>query len=203
MSKRRPRSVVKSVKEHLPPADFDKRPVKSETIKKGSVYKRIHLTSRAPIQFNQTKAGRYNSPEAEFGVLYIAKDLAGCFSETLLRQKSGLIDQAELDARSVSEIVFTADLKLVSFYGPGLARAGATGIVSSGDWDISQAWSLALWQRKDKPDGMLYRAKHDKNELSAAIFDRAGKNLKQGKTWRLRDDPELPDLLDRYKVGIG
>lgn len=195
--------MVKSGNEHMPPADFEKRPVKLETIKEGAVYKRIHWTSRSPVQFNQSDAGRYNSPKGEFGVLYIAKNLAGCFSETLLREKSSLIDQADINARSVSEIIFTASLKLISFYGPGLARAGATAIVSSGDWDISQAWSLALWRRKEQPYGILYRAKHDNDELCAAIFDRAGKKLKKGKTWPLKDDPELPELFERYQVGIG
>ncbi len=68
-------------------------------------------------------------------------------------------------------------LRLVDLTGPALSQIGADGRLTTGRYDISQQWALALHQHPEQPDGLLYRSRHDPSQLCAAIFDRAADAL--------------------------
>src|SRR5258708_26732430 len=75
---------MSSVDPPYPPADMDKRRPLVGTIKKVAFY-RCYGRGKEPIFFDRSTDGRFNSPDASFGVLYAAKQLRGAFAETFLR----------------------------------------------------------------------------------------------------------------------
>jgi hypothetical protein len=65
-------------------------------------------------------------------------------------------------------------LRFVDLIGAGLRRLGADGRLTAGDdRSLSQRWSLALYHHPERPDGLLYRSRHDQSRVSVAIYDRA------------------------------
>jgi hypothetical protein len=68
-----------------PPADIHKRSPRVVTIGRGTFY-RFYPRGKTPIFFDWSTGGRFNSPDATFGVLYAAKRLRGAFAETFLRE---------------------------------------------------------------------------------------------------------------------
>jgi hypothetical protein len=45
--------------------------------------------------------------------------------------------------------------------------------MATGEYYVSQTWALAFHDHPDRPDGLLYRSRHDPSRICAAIFDRA------------------------------
>src|SRR5262245_34466205 len=109
----------------FPPADFERRELPIETIPAGSHLFRLHRTDLGPLFFGSTGDNRFDDPTGRYGVCYLARTLEGAFAETCLRAVgSRLVAFSFLEARSCSEIEVTADLRLASIHGPGLARVG-------------------------------------------------------------------------------
>ena len=76
--------------------------------------------------------------------------------------------------RCIARIETGRRLRLVNLTdGASLARLGADARLWTGDYALSQAWSLALWNHPEQADGLLYRARHAPDRLAVAIFDRA------------------------------
>lgn len=105
---------------------------------------------------------------------------------------------------SVAAIEAARDLRLAALHGPGLARLGVTAELASGaDFAVSQAWSRALWERPDAPDGVVYRSRHDDSALCVAIYHRAKTALTIVEDRRLTDDPKLlARLIRKYNLGL-
>jgi hypothetical protein len=71
------------------------------------------------------------------------------------------------------------------------------------DYAGSQLWSRALWEHGDKPDGILYRPRHDDSALSVALYHRAKDALAIVQDYPLTDDSNhLARLLRRYGLGL-
>jgi hypothetical protein len=51
-------------------------------------------------------------------------------------------------------------------------------------------------------DGILYKSRHDDDEVCAAIFDRAEDALAIASTERMLSSRLLPPLLSRYRVSF-
>jgi hypothetical protein len=116
-----------------------------------------------------------------------------------------ILDPADLAARSLAEVFVTRDLRLAAMSGRGLARMGATAAVCSGPYAASQAWAAALHAHPDRVDGIRYRARHDDDGFSLAVFDRAADTLEERGTQPLaglRMTETLGGLLDRYGVAV-
>jgi len=188
-----------------PPSDFVRRDLPLELVPAGSRFVRLHRTDLNPLFFGTAGANRFDDPERVYGVCYVAMTLAGAFAETCLRAVGRqFVASAFLAARSVTTIEVTAPLRLVAVHGPGLARIGATSLVSSGAPALAQSWSRAIHEHPAAPDGLLYRASHDDSEMCGALFDRCVDRLAPVQTEGLfADRVRLAALLDRYKVGLG
>ena len=189
----------------LPPADFAIRGLPIERISAGEVVLRIHRTALGALHFGKSGANRFDDPQQVYGVCYVARTLEGAFAETCLRAVgTQFVATAFLKARSFTIIEAVKDLQLVKVHGPGLARLGATSVVTGGDHAISQAWSRAIHDHPSAPDGLLYRANYDNGEICAALFERCRNRLKLGPSEPLLSNRVcLAALLDRYKVGLG
>jgi hypothetical protein len=112
---------------------------------------------------------------------------------------------ARLASRLLSEAQHTRQLRLIDLAAPGLAYIGADGRLATGAYDLSQRWALALHEHPDKPDGLLYRSRHDPERLCAAIFDRAATSLTATSLGSLADTRNatlLADILDTYDYSL-
>ncbi len=188
----------------LPPPDFARRDLPIEAVPAGASFVRIHRTVLGALHFGTSGDNRFDDPDGKYGVCYAARTLTGAFAETCLRQVgASLVPLASLAARSATDLRVTAGLRLVALHGPGLARLGATAAVSSGAYDVSQPWSLAIHAHPAAPDGIVYRSNHDNSEFCAALFDRCRDRLQEKATRELlADRAALAGLLDHYKVGL-
>lgn len=136
-------------------------------------WQRLHPEEYPALYFGKGRENRFDDPESEYGVLYVAEDEFGAFVETFLRNpKLTLVAQDELAKRTLSEIEANTDLSLVDLTGKGLQRAGVTGDVSTAPHEETWALSRAIHEHPSKPDGIRYRLKHDLGRIGIAIFDR-------------------------------
>jgi len=188
----------------LPPPDFARRDLPIEVVPAGASFVRIHRTAVGALHFGASGDNRFDDPDGKYGVCYVAHTMAGAFAETCLRQVgASLAPLASLSARSATDLLVTAGLRLVALHGSGLARLGATAAVSSGAYEFSQPWSRAVHAHPFSPDGIVYRSNHDNGEFCAALFDRCRDRLAEGASRELMADrAALAGLLDRYKVGL-
>jgi RES domain-containing protein len=171
----------------------------------GTAFVRIHRSDLTPLFFGTSGDNRFDDPERIYGVCYVALTLEGAFAETCLRAVGAqFVATSYLNPRAFTAIEARAPLRLVAVHGTGLARIGATSVVSGGEHALAQIWSRAIYDHPSAPDGLLYRANHDNGEICTALFDRSADRLGVGRTQGLLTDrARLAALLDRYNVGLG
>jgi len=188
-----------------PPADLARRTLPLRTV--SSPWYRFHPPRRPALFFGRTGSGRFDAPAGQFGTLYVAEDAGGAFAETfgqMLDHRS--IDEADLSRRHLALIHPPRPLRLADVTGPGLARLGADARLFAGDHAVAHRWSLAVYRHPQKPDGILYRARHDPSRRAAAVFDRVKGRFRVKDLGRLDERGNLAllaRLLDRYGFGLG
>ena len=195
-------------------ADIDPHPEPSKDIfaarlpftKLKCAWYRIHKLKHGPLYFG-TKCGfRFDAPRGEFGVCYVGKSREAAFIE-IFGQPTGnrFVQISELRIRGLTRIDTLRPLQLVNLTGAGLPQIGADQRLCSGCHSVSRRWSAALHSNRHKPDGLLYRARHDPSQICAALFDRAAPKLRARTTIIMADtafEPRLLELLDRYNFGV-
>jgi hypothetical protein len=168
---------------------------------------RVHSVGRDPLYFGGLPRNRFDAPAGEFGVLYAAGDPHGAFIETF-GHATGVrfVTAAELRACGLATIAAARPLRLVDLRGEGLARMGADSQLTSGpDYDLARRWARAIHDHPRRPDGILYRARHDLARSCVAIFDRASPVItahRLGTLLRRGRQKLLADILDTYKFGL-
>jgi hypothetical protein len=173
----------------------------------GWTWRRVHALARQPLYFGRAPRNRFDAPAGQFGVLYVAKDAHGAFIETF-GHATGVrfVTETELRTRGLAIVAFGRPLRLADLRAEGLARMGADAELTSGsDYALSRRWALAIHDHPRKPDGILYRARHDPARLCAAVFDGAQAAAASRTTGTLRARGHralLADLLDTYKFGL-
>jgi hypothetical protein len=176
-------------------------------LKPSRTWIRIHPAALAPLYFGREPKNRFDAPAGEFGVLYMAADAHGAFIETFGHETGArFVTATELAQRGLAVVTPARTLRLVDLRGNGLARMGADAALASGlDYHLARRWALAIHDHPRRPDGILYRARHDPGRMCAAIFDRAGGELAASTLGTLRDDAHrrlLGDILDTYGFGL-
>ena len=155
-----------------PPADLNDRSLPIKEI--CGPWMRLYWADKEALYFNRSNLFRFNAPNSEFGVLYLGEDTYSAFIETygwLTGEK--YITAKQLTQRHLAVVSSDRLLRLVDLSGQGLAMLGADGRLCLGDeYEVSQNWSLALWKHPEKPDGILYRTRHDPDKKAVALFDR-------------------------------
>ena len=138
---------------------------------------RSHPAEFGYIHYGRARRFRFDDPDGEYGVLYIAEDPFGAFVETfgqLMSTPAKLpraISSGELSSKAVSEIVCSRTLRLADLTGPGLPRIGADArLFAGGDYSCSRTWSRALRDHPARVDGLLYRTRHDPERRAAPVF---------------------------------
>ena len=187
-----------------PPEDLDQRSL--PLFEAHGPWIRSYSLQYEPIFFGTSGRGRFDAPNGHYGTLYFANDARGAFAETFLRVL-GLrsVRAAELNVRGLARITASRPLQLVDLTGPGLNRIGADNRLSTGDYQTSQRWALALHEHPERPDGLLYRSRHNPERFCVAIFDRAAHVLTAETLGSLADPANaalLADILDAYNLGL-
>ena len=187
-----------------PPADLANRTLPITKFR--GAWFRVHRTALGPLHFGKSGSNRFDAPAGEFGVLYLARHEAGAFVETF-GHATGIrvLDTTELATRALSRVEASRPLRLIDLRGKGLARLGADAELLSGDYGLSQAWALALYNHPTAADGIVYRARHDPDQFCAALFDRASSVVTATLLGSFTDTtlaPLVATLLDRYDFGI-
>lgn len=188
---------------------MDPHPAPGLTAKKIPVFKlrgrifRIHYTSDSPLYFSDKMLHRFDSPDGSYGVLYAGEDVFCAFIETLGHQTGqNLVQERDLEIRSVATIESSRELHLVDLRGSGLAKLGADARLCVGDYHVSQKWSETFVHHLDKPDGICYPARHDPSRFSVALFNRCRKSLCVAGSTALLNHPSLSDILNHYGFGL-
>jgi hypothetical protein len=166
---------------------------------------RIHWMARDPAFWGSTGDNRFDAPAGDFGVLYAATDEYGAFIETFGDTLARAVTTKSLTERGWARVEPLRDLRLVDLSGPGLAHIGADERLCSGDHDMAQQWSLALWRHPAAIDGLHYRARHDPSRMSVALFDRAAPAVSVVPDGGLLDDRHqalLAGILEIYQFSL-
>jgi hypothetical protein len=62
---------------------------------------------------------------------------------------------------------------LVRLHGAGLQQLGLDDAISTGPYAPCGAWSDGLCAHPEKPDGLIFRSRHDPDRLCVAVFERS------------------------------
>jgi hypothetical protein len=187
-----------------PPFDLEIRGLPISSL--SNSWFRLHRIDRDALFFGSTGTSRFDAPAGQYGVLYAADTPHCAFIETF-GQSTGVrvVTRVALERRCLSHIEIDRALRLVDLTGPGLARLGADNRLCTADHGVAQQWALALWEHPQKPDGLLYRARHDPSRLCAAIYDRAASAVSAVRIGSLADSGQvhyLAEILDTYQFGL-
>lgn len=186
-----------------PPATLANKDI--PTIAHAAVLYRIHSLDKAPAFWGRTGRNRFDAPAGEFGVLYAATDSHAAFIETFGDVQNRTVTVNSLAVRGWARVEPSRELRLVDLTGPGLARIGADERLCSGEHDVAQQWSRALWAHPTVIDGLLYRTRHDPSRVSVALFDRTSPAVTvaaDGGLMDLRHLPLLGEILETYQFSI-
>jgi hypothetical protein len=189
-----------------PPHDLDEREL--PIVRLEGPWLRLHAAGREPVFFGRTDLNRFDDPEGEFGVLYVAEDAFGAFIEVYGRDPGlNLVAETDLRGRVLSEIAVEGGLRLVDLTGAGAARIGATGAISTDPHELMRPWSRAIFEHPSSPEGVYYRLKHDLDRKGVAIFDREGivgavRSKGRGTLMDPGNVGMLGEILEEYDFGL-
>lgn len=174
-------------------------------VSKNHTWFRLYHAQYDPLHFGTTRRGRFNAAKREFGVLYVARQSAGAFIETMVRDGTREIPEDVIRRFHVAEITASRGLKLVDLAGKGLIRMGVDARLNTGDYRIAQRWSSAFFAHPDKADGILYPSRHDPKQHLAVLFGRHESLLTSKLCGTIRSylgDQEFFRLLDHYNIAL-
>jgi hypothetical protein len=140
---------------------------------------RIHPSRFKGGFFGKNMSGRFDDPQGQYGVLYASLRAEGAFAEVFLRNLSWqLIAELDLQLRSLT-VFQCATLHCVDLTGAGLKKVGSDNrIATEKPYQTTGKWSRALFSHPGKPDGIIYRSRHNPNYKSVALFDRCQSRVK-------------------------
>lgn len=194
----------------LPPADLDDRRIPEKQFNLAAVdLFRIHRKIHSPIFYNRkmtsTTRFRWDSATGAFGVLYAAPELITCLAETVIRTKlqgSLMIEERELEERMYSRLGCATQpvLKLADLTKDLFAIGADMQICSTGQYDVPNRWSDALYHHPSQFDGIYYASRYT-NRPAVAIFDRVRMDRRGGSV-HLSEAPEVAELLDAYSIAL-
>lgn len=188
-----------------PPTDLAERPLPLESVP--HTWARIHPADKGAVYFGQAGVHRFDAPDGSYGVLYLGEDEGVAFVETFGHATAApnLVTAEALRSRAVSLVEPKRPLRLVDLTGPGLTRLNADGRLATGSLAVARRWSAAFHDHPERPDGLLYRARHDPSRLAAAVFERARKAVRVTETHSLADpwsSAVVARVFDRYGFGL-
>jgi hypothetical protein len=196
-----------------PTEAFDTAALMTRRIAKGRMFGRITgVVHPDPLGFGFHPT-RFSDPQVRdpgkrFGVVYLGASLDVCFLEAVLRdERNGKVgdvplDMTEFTRRRFATIASAQTLRLIDLTGDHKVRMGVpTDVTHASDQTLGRLWSEAVYLHPARVDGILYEFRLC-NKLNLAVFDRAVSKLRCVEDMPLLQAPELPGVLNRYKVAI-
>ena len=167
---------------------------------------RCHSIQHGVVYFGRNGRNRFDDPQRQFGVCYLSLSPNGAFAETLIRKRTGqVLQKSDLLEYCLARVRTRQALRLVHCHGEGLAQNSLDSqISSSADRSSTQSIAREFYHHKHQPDGLIYRARHDDDQLSVALFGRASDKLcdpEQPLAW-MHAGPLLDEVLDRYGIAL-
>ena len=182
-----------------PPASLSDRDLPIVAIDRALL--RIYRFDREPAFWGRTGTNRFDSPNADYGVLYAAETFDGAFIETFGDLSPKTVSVNSLTVRGVASVAARRALQLVDLAGAGLSHLGLDARICTDDHALSQQWSHTLWAHPAQPDGLWYAARHDARQRSVALFDRVASVVTVIGLSGLMDSPQstlTAAVMERY-----
>lgn len=194
----------------LPSPSFATCRLVTATILVGSTWRRIYET-RFPDPLGYGPGlSRFSDPTGKaFGLLYLGSSAKVAFVETILRDRADgrngycIIEEREIEKRSIATITPNAPLTLVDLTGDGPIKMGVpSDVVGARDPSTAQQWSVAFYRHPDQPDGVLYPSRLNE-ERCIALYARAIGKLAATASPRLMDcRSDLAAILNDLEIAI-
>jgi hypothetical protein len=169
---------------------------------------RVFGASRMPLQLHSAPS-RFCDGKSGFAVLYAALSFETCILETVVRDRFVHRQRRELPlaavmARGYARISTQAErpLNLLDIRDSGCVDIGApTDAVRARHFAAGQALGLAVHEEHEDVDGFIYASRLTGDDC-IAVFGRAVDKLIVLEACELKDQPELPDVLERHGVRL-
>lgn len=197
----------------LPPPDFERTKLETETIPSGQIFGRVYWSTYPdPLGYGKAPS-RFSDPRRRisvnrFGVLYIGESLKVCFLEAVLRDRRDgsaddlPIDERELMQRRFAEITNTADLRLIDLRGDNPIRMGVpTDVIRAQRQNLARRWSLAFYSHPSLLDGVIYPSRLN-GATNFAIYDRSVEKFEPKRVVPLLAASGLAQVLADFRVGL-
>lgn len=168
----------------------------------GSLWRLFPAIYDEPLYFGSGVGNRFDAPDGSYGTLYTAEDTLGAFIETFGRRLGyNLLTGAELSRKHLVRIHAERPLRLANLVGKGQSAAGVDASLFSGPYTVSQGYSLAIYEHPLRLDGIRFPARHDTDQVSVALYERARPSLEAevlGALNELQNTDELSRILSHY-----
>ena len=199
----------------LPAKGFESSELELTPIKTGTKWLRLCSSRfRDPLGFGFSPS-RFSDPRVKlsekdrFGVVYFGSSLKVCFLERVLRDlRNGElgdvpIPYTELEELSCAEVTIVRPLNVVDLRGDCPVKMGVpTDAVRASSHGLGQRWSLAFWQHKQRPHGILYPSRLNE-EINLALYDVALPNVRVSRIRPfLEYRAEVAALIRQFKLAI-
>ena len=196
---------MNNIEEHpLPPDDFnDKLLPTSEYTQPW--YRLNPVGYESAIYFDRSGKGRFDSPQAGYGILYAGKNQRGAFIETMGRNLGiRTVSEVALKQRNLFKIMSDRPLVIVDIWGVSLTKLGVDARISSGSYRVSRAWAKAIYEHPQKADGICYHSRHDDTEICCGLFERTETILTEENLGNLvEQNPQLlAQILKHYDYSL-
>jgi hypothetical protein len=103
-------------------------------------------------------------------MMYAAHDPLTCFAEVFQQERR---IHRRLNGPALAGIAIERELRLLNLAGPWPTAAGASMAINSGDRELAQAWSRAIYDAFPDMDGLWYGSSMNANSPSVALYERA------------------------------
>lgn len=92
-------------------------------------------------------------------------------------------------------------LRLADLTGAPLKNLGAhADLAGTGDYAITQAWALAVFNNPADVDGFIYMSRHLNTDKAVILFDRAKHKLRPLTPTKLVDSAGFDDLMRMFNI---
>jgi hypothetical protein len=188
----------------LPPPDFNSRALPSIRLAAGQ-WCRVHPGSYNAIYFSKNIGHRFSHPQAPYGFLYLAKDVATCLWE---RFGDRLFDDQRKLPRSLWESMVISHVDIPPLKVCDLARISTRSELNVDlssilhiDLSVPQLWGKAIQEHPDDVRGSRYLSRFT-DRPCLVLFEKPGVVLNEKCLGPLTDLTAAAKFLDQHKVAL-
>jgi hypothetical protein len=173
----------------------------------GTLYRISHQKFTDPIYWSRRGLYRFDSPTANYGVLYTGRTFETALLEVFGDQwvDSRIVARDYLKEFDVCQIALERPLKVVNLSGKHLNPLGTdANVFASLAYDVTQEWARIFMEHPDKPHGIRYPSRKNERLHNFALFGTPAATAAVAVTRRypLLEHPNLYRPLQSYRVAL-